>query len=604
MENSHFSTLINHQALKYGDQVAIKYKQNKLWIPISWNNFSDQIKLNAQALAYLGVKEQENIGLFSQNRPECFYVDFGAYANRAVTIPFYATSSSVQVCNIINEARIRIIFVGDQEQYDTLYKIIDQCPTLEKIVTLNRETTLHLGDKISIHYQDFIKLGNEPLYSNMVIDRTKSAQLDDIANILYTSGTTGGSKGVILTHRNYIEQLKNMHNVVPNLSEKDISVNFLPLSHVFERTWCYFCFTEGAQVYINEFPTEIQDTLKEIRPTIMCAVPRFWEKIYSGVQDKIHTSSWIKRSIMKHALKIGKTYHIDYIKENKQPPLLIRMLYAFYDKKVFSVLRETIGLERGRLFPSGGAAIPNEVNVFVHSVGFNLLVGYGLTESTAVVSCTSEKGYQIGSVGQIVGGVELKIGQDNEILIRGKSVTQGYYKNQEATDAAIDHEGWFHTGDAGYLKDGHLFLTERLKDLFKTSNGKYIAPQALETKLGVDPYIDQVAIIGDQRKFVSALIVPAFPALEEYASTENIAYNSIEELLKDKRITLFYAKRVNKRLHDFARFEQIKKFKLLTDPFTIKTGELTNTLKLKRRIIEEKYKREIEEMYQEEPIFK
>lgn len=604
MENLHFSTLIHRQAKKYGSKVALKYKHNGHWMPISWNEFSAQVKLNAQALAYFGVQEQENIGLFSQNRPECFYVDFGAYGNRAVTVPFYATSSATQICHIINEAQIKIMFVGDQEQYDTLYRVIDQCPTLSKIIVLNTQAVLHFADGISMHYQNFIKLGHAPYYSNTAINRAASAQLDDIANILYTSGTTGLSKGVILTHRNYIEQLNNMQNVISDLSDQDISINFLPLSHVFERTWCYLCFIKGIQVCINQYPTEIQETLKEIRPTIMCAVPRFWEKIYSGVQDKIRTSHWIKRLIMRHALKIGQTYQIDYLRENRQPPQLLQLLYTYYEKRVFSVLKKTIGLDRGRLFPTGGAAIPDEVNIFVHAVGLNLLIGYGLTESTAVVSCTLERGYQIGSVGQVVPGVELQIGRDHEILIRGKSVTQGYYKNQEATDAAIDHEGWFHTGDAGYLKDGHLFLTERLKDLFKTSNGKYIAPQALETKLSIDPYIDQVAIIGDQRKFVSALIVPAFPALEDYALEEDITYSSMEELLKNDRIILFYTKRMNKLLNDFAGFEKIKKFKLLTTPFTIETGELTNTLKLKRRVIEEKYKQEIEEMYQEEPIFR
>ncbi|MDD4609964.1 MAG: long-chain fatty acid--CoA ligase [Bacteroidaceae bacterium] len=603
MENLHFSTLIHHQAQKYGDKVALKQKYNGLWMPISWNEFSDQVKRNAEALAYFGVKEQDTIGLFSTNKPECFYVDFGAYSNRAITVPFYATSSPAQLCPIIHETQLKIMFVGNQEQYDVLYSVIDQCPTIERIIVLDAEAVLHLSDGISMHYTNFIQLGHAHLYQRTITHRASSAQPDDIANILYTSGTTGLSKGVILTHQNYMEQLKNMQQVLPDLSDRDISINFLPLSHVFERTWCYLCFMTGIEVCINEHPTEIQETLKEIRPTIMCAIPRFWEKIYSGVLDKMAASSRTKRALLQHALTIGRLYNIDYWSANRQPPRWLQLFYSFYRRRVFSILKRRIGLDRGRMFPTGGAAISDEVSIFVHAVGLNLIIGYGLTESSAVVSCTLKRDYLVGSVGKVVPGVELKIGSNKEILIRGKSVTQGYYKNQSATVAAIDSEGWFHTGDAGYLKEGHLFLTERLKDLFKTSNGKYIAPQALETKLGIDPYIDQIAVIGDQRKFVSALIVPSFTSLEVYASTEKIAYNSMEELLANDAVQLLYTNRLQQLLTDFAAFEKIKRFKLLRVPFAIETGELTNTLKLKRRVIEEKYKNEIEEMYKEEPIF-
>jgi long-chain acyl-CoA synthetase len=383
------------------------------------------------------------------------------------------------------------------------------------------------------------------------------------------------------------------------MSDQDVSMNFLPMTHVFEKAWVYLCVHKGVQVCINLRPADIQTTIKEIRPTLMCSVPRFWEKVYAGVQEKIAETTGLKKKLMLDAIRIGRIHNIDYLRVGKTPPLSIQIRYKFYEKTIYNLLKKTIGIENGNFFPTAGAAVPDEICEFVHSVGIDMLVGYGLTESTATVSCTSQTGYTIGSVGQPMPNVEVKIGENNEILLRGKTITKGYYKKAEATAEAIDEDGWFHTGDAGYMKDGELYLTERIKDLFKTSNGKYIAPQAIETKLVIDRYIDQIAIIADQRKFVSALIVPVYPFVEDYAQKKGIAYSSLEELLQHPKIIGLFKARIDTLQQAFAHYEQIKRFTLLPHPFSLEKGELTNTLKVKRNVLNANYAKEIERMYEE-----
>ena len=302
---------------------------------------------------------------------------------------------------------------------------------------------------------------------------------------------------------------------------------------------------------------------------------------------------------MLDAIKVGRAHNIDYARLGKTPPVMLRMKYKFYEKTVYALLKKTIGIENGHFFPTAGAAVSDEICEFVHSVGINMVVGYGLTESTATVSCFEGKGFEIGSVGTVMPDIEVKIGENNEILLRGKTITAGYYKKPDATAAAVDADGWFHTGDAGYLKGNHLYLTERIKDLFKTSNGKYISPQALETRLGIDRYIDQIAIIADQRKFVSALIVPVYPLVEAYARDKGIAYNTLDELLQHPKIQALFRARIDTLQQTFAHYEQVKHFTLLPKPFSMERGELTNTLKLRRSVVAENYKEMIDKMYAE-----
>lgn len=601
MTYHHLSVLVHRQAEKYGDRVALKYRDYKTaqWIPISWNRFSQTVRQAANALVALGIEEQENIGIFSQNMPEWFMVDFGAFANRGVTIPFYATSSSSQAQYIINDAQIRYLFVGEQYQYDAAFGIFGLCSSLQQLIIFDRSVVKDPRDVSSIYFDEFMAMGEGLPHNEEVEERTARASYDDLANILYTSGTTGEPKGVMLHHTCYLEQFRIHDERLSTMTDKDVSMSFLPLTHVFEKTWCYYCVHKGVQICINLRPADIQTTIKEIRPTLMCSVPRFWEKVYAGVQEKINETTGLKKTLMLDAIKVGKAHNLDYLRLGKTPPLMLQIKYKFYEKTIYSLLKKTIGIENGNFFPTAGAAVPDEINEFVHSVGINMIVGYGLTESTATVSCTMPVKYDIGSVGVVLPGLEVKIGENDEILLRGKSIMKGYYKKAEATAAAIDADGWFRTGDAGYFKNGQLFLTERIKDLFKTSNGKYIAPQALETKLVVDRYIDQIAVIADQRKFVSALIVPVYGFVKDYAKEKGLEYKDMDELLQHPKIVGLFRARIETLQQQFANYEHIKRFTLLTEPFSMERGELTNTLKLKRAVVAVNYKEQIDKMYEE-----
>ena len=601
MTYHHLSVLVHRRAEKYGDKVALKYRdyETSQWIPITWNQFSQTVRQVANALVELGVQEEENIGIFSQNKPECLYIDFGAFANRAVTIPLYATSSPAQAQYIINDAQIRYIFVGEQFQYDAAFSVFGFCQSLQQLIIFDRAVVRDPRDMTSIYFDEFLETGKGLPNNDIVEERTSRASDDDLANILYTSGTTGEPKGVMLHHSNYMEAFR-IHDIrLVDMTDQDISMNFLPLTHVFEKAWTYLCVHKGVQICINLRPVDIQTTIKEIRPTLMCSVPRFWEKVYAGVQEKIAQETGLKKAMMLDAIKVGKIHNIDYLRKGKTPPLMNQLKYKFYEKTVYALLKKTIGIENGNFFPTAGAAVPDEICEFVHSVGINMLVGYGLTESTATVSCFLNQGYEIGSVGTVMPDVEVKIGEENEILLRGKTITKGYYKKAEATAAAIDKDGWFHTGDAGYLKGDQLYLTERIKDLFKTSNGKYVSPQALETKLAIDRYIDQIAIIADQRKFVSALIVPVYGFVKDYAKEKGIEYKNMEELLQHPKILGLFRARIDTLQQQFAHYEQVKRFTLLPEPFSMERGELTNTLKLKRPVVAKNYKEVIDKMYEE-----
>ena len=596
-----FSRLIHEQAKKYGEKTALSYRDyscNK-WIPISWNTFSEKVTTVSNALVELGIRVQENIAVFSQNMPEDFYVDFGAYGIRAVTIPFFPNSSPSQIKYMVDDAEIRLIFVGEQQQYDTIIPIFPLSSTLEHLVIFDRNVVRHPTDRFSIYFDDFLKLGLQRSHQEEVNRRTALARPEDIANILYTSGTTGVSKGVVLTHKMYQTAMRENDKVLP-LSENDIFLNFLPFTHVFERGWAYLGLSEGCQQAINLRPTDILQSLKEVHPTCMSAVPRFWEKVYEGVLEKANHLSGLKRKLFRKAMTIGRIYQIDYLSKGRKPPMWLSLEYKFLESTIIDVLKKSLGLERGNFFPTAGAAISKEVEAFVHICGIQMITGYGLTESTATVSCGRiGQPFTIGSVGRVLEGVTAKIGENDEILLKGDTIFKEYYRKPKETHEVIDDEGWFHTGDAGYIKNGELFLTDRIKDLYKTSNGKYIAPQQIESKLIVDRFIDQIVVIADRHKYVSALIVPSYTLLQEYAKQQGIAYQSLEELCNNQQVHNYLSERINTLQQDLAYYEQVKKFCLLPQPFSMERNEITSTLKMRRKVIFEHYSEEIESMYQE-----
>ncbi len=599
--NSHMSRLIKDVASQLGDREALIYKDfgGSEWKSYSWNQFSETVRQVSNAMLNLGIKVQENIGVFSQNTVQYLFTDFGAWGIRAVTIPFYATSSEQQIQYMIADAQVRFIFVGEQEQYDKARRVFPMCRSLEKIIVFDPAVHIDEGDRTAMHFEEFMKLGDGMPRQSEVENLQASASFDDIANILYTSGTTGDSKGVILTHGQYHAAFEANHKCVP-VNENDRVMNFLPFTHIFEKGWKILCITCGARLIVNTHPLEVQQSMRETHPTCMSSVPRFWEKVYMGVQEQIEKSSALQRKLFQHALEVGRKHNISYLACGKQPPMALHLEYEVLNRTVFSLVRRELGLENAHFFPTAGATVSPHVEEFVHSIGIHMMVGYGLTESLATVSCNHlDKPFSVGSVGIPVEGISIRISDEGEILLKGPTITRGYYNRDELTRQAFTDDGYFKTGDSGFLRNGELFLKERIKDLFKTSNGKYIAPQMIESKLLVDKFIDQLAIIADQRKFVSALIVPVYSLLEEYAREHDIPFESREDLCRNKQICDMLMERIDTLQQQLAHYEQVKRFTLLPHHFSLERGELTNTLKIKRRVLNVNYKKEIDAMYQE-----
>ena len=597
----HFAELIHRQAEKYGNRTALKHRDNATgkWLKISWREFSDKVMLTAKAMAEFGIKVQENIGVYSQNMPQCLYTDFGAYGNRVVSIPMYATNSPGQIEYIINDAKIRTLFVGEQLQYNNAFKVQKDSKYLERLVVFDPAVKMNPEDKTSIYFDDFLRLGDNAHAESTVKIRMTEAVPEDLATIIYTSGTTGESKGVMLPHSCYLEAMR-IHDVrLPLVTDKDLSMSFLPMTHIFEKAWCYYCLHKGVTIAINQDPKMIQKTLPEVHPTLMCNVPRFWEKVYAGVHEKINSASPAMKKIFLDAIETGRRYNLEYKNKGIPAPCSLKLKFQFYNKTVFTLLKKVLGIERGRFFPVAGAPLSDTVNEFLQSVNIPIAYGYGLSETTATVCFYPEIGFQFGSIGEVMPGVQVKIDPgNNEILVKGKTVMSGYYNKPEETKRAFTEDGSFRTGDAGRLEGNTLFFTERIKDLYKTSNGKYIAPQAIEMVMSGDNYIEQIAVIGDQRKFVSALIVPAYPLLEKYAGEKGISFESREELVKNKDIIRFIEARVEEHQKNLASYEKIKRFTLLPEPFMMGC-ELTDTLKLRRPVVLQKYATEIEAMYEE-----
>ncbi len=599
-----FVELIPQQCAKYGEREALRFRDydTQVWSSITWNGFSQLIDRAAGALYMGGVEPQGRVCIFTQNCPEILITHFGAFYNRAIPVPIYATSSKDEVAYIVNDSGATILFAGDQRQYDIARQVMDECPSLKFIVTLNPGVKRHPDDKASLTWEEFLatgdKLGKD--VTAQIEKRKQEGEESDIMYLIYTSGTTGVPKGVMLAHSNmnaamdaHIERFDTIIN-----DKTDVSLSFLPFSHVFELGWTMVCLCTGIRVAINYDPREIQRAVKEVQPNYMCSVPRFWEKVYTAINDNLQNAKPVVRMMVKQAIRVGKTRNLKYARLGKKAPAIIEKQYQYFEKKVFMKLRGAIGVTEGKLFPTAGAMLSDNITEFLHAVGINICIGYGLSETNASVSFFTEPGWTIGTVGMPISNIDVKIGDQNEILVKGPTVMQGYYNKPEETAKAIDADGWFHTGDCGELAPtGEIILTERLKDLYKTSNGKYIAPQVLETMLGQDKYIEQVAIIGDGRKYVSALIVPDFEELKAYAEKKHIEHGSIEELVNSPDIHKMIEDRINDYQKGLAAYEQIKRFVLLPKAFSMESGELTNTLKIKRAVINKRYRPLIDAMY-------
>lgn len=592
---THFIDVIHQQSEKLSQRTALRYfdHQHKLQ-DISWQSFRQQSEQLSRALLTLGVGIQDKIGIFAQNMPQWTIADIAILQIRAVTVPIFATNNETQTKYIINHSEMKVLFVGNQKEYDVALSIAPHCPKLEKIIAMQ---PLDLrGIEMGISWQDFIATADDESQQQLV-QRLAQKSMQDLFTLIYTSGTTGEPKGVMLDYQNLAHQLATHQQTLMKIDGSDVSLSFLPLSHIFERAWVAYVLSQGAvNVYLDD-PHKVREALSVVKPTLMCAVPRFYEKIYATVFDKVKQAPWLRQQIFYNALRIGKLA-LRYQQKQQPLPLWLKPLHQLADRLVFSKLQQVLG-GRIRMMPCGGAKLEPEIGIFFHCIGVNIKLGYGMTETTATVSCWPDFGFESNSIGQIMPGTTVKIGDENEILVKGGGVMKGYFKNPEETAKCFTEDGFLKTGDAGYVDaEGNLFMTDRIKDLMKTSTGKYIAPQAVEGKLLQDKLIEQIAVIADARKYVSALVVPCFDTLEEYAKKLNIQYQNRLDLIKNAAIVEMFEKRINELQKELQGFEKIKKFTLLPKAFSIELGEITPTLKLRRKVILQRYHALIEKMYQ------
>ena len=599
----HLAEFPHQFRVRYPGKTILRYynKHSERWEKLNGEQVANLCLSAAKGLAYLQIAPGDRIAIYSPNRVGCIATELGIFMMRAVSVPLYATSTPDQVAFMVEDAGIETMFVGGQFQYNNAYEVQQRGSALRRLIVFDPEVVLAPGDTTSMYFDEFLRRGDSVAYENKANVTASQALATDLAVIIYTSGTTGKSKGVMLHHSNFIEQFYHHQAKYPFISNRDVSMCFLPLNHIFEKAWTYLCLSMGCQVAILSDPKRILEALPIVRPTMMCNVPRFWEKVYIGVQDKINRSPKLVRYILRHSIQVGERYFFDFVNGGKKPPLYLRLLNKLYDKTLFAKVKKAIGIQRGRFFPAAGASVSPEILRFLRAINVPMCVGYGLSETTATVSSQPLEGFAIDSIGTVMPGLQVKIDPEtSEILIKGATVTSGYYKNPEANAEAFAEDGFFRTGDAGRVEDGVLYFTERIKDLFKTANGKYIAPQMLEGMLTIDPLIEQVAVIADGYKFVSALIYPNWSVLRREAEARGLSREMTEEeLAANHEVHRLVMAHLEAALSTVAQYEKVKKFKLLTTPFSVESGELTNTLKIRRKVVAERYAREIASMYQE-----
>ncbi len=580
---------------KETNSYVLKHKVDDKYVGISYDQLREETELLAFGLAFLGVKKDDKVAIISENRPEWVYGDFAILGLGAIDVPLYPSLTSDSVEFILNNSESKGIIVSNKFQLNKLLKIRDKCRSLKFIIILNaKDYDSNIKDLYT--FKDAQELGrkykkeNENLFKE-TLELTKP---NDVCTIIYTSGTTGVPKGVVLTHYNILSNVQAALESFP-IDKNDVFLSFLPLCHIFERMAGYYtAFSCGGTICYAESIETVAQNMIEVKPTIMTTVPRLFERIYSKIIKNVESQPEKKQKIFYWAIEVGREYA--KAKKTKNISLTLSVKHKLADKLVFKKLREKTGGNL-RFFISGGAALPRELGEFFAAVGLLIIEGYGLTESSPVIAANRLDAYKFGTVGTAMPGVQIKIAEDGEILAKGPNIMQGYYKNKKETEATIK-DGWLYTGDIGVFdQDGFLVITDRKKHLFKTSAGKYIAPTPIENIFLASKYIDQFVLIGDRRMFLTALIVPDFEALKEYADSHNIKYSTVEELTKDEEIYKLLEKDMDQFQKKLANFERVRKFVMLDRPFTIESGEITPSMKVKRKFIEERYEDLIEQMY-------
>lgn len=586
-------SMIEDSIQKHANKPALAYKQKgDTYQDISYADFGDSIEHFSKGLRSLGVEKGDRIAILSENRPEWAISDFGILKIGAINVPMFSTLTAAQVGYILNDSGAKIICVSTVKQLEKVNAIRDNVETLETII-LYDSTEDELPDGV-VSFDDVCNSGKD-----VETENSDHISEDDIATIIYTSGTTGNPKGVMLTHANFLFNFDACKSRV-DVGETDVLLSFLPLSHVFERLGGHYVpLFSGAKIAYAESNFTVAQNMQEVSPTVMLSVPRLYETMHDRVLRAVEAGSSLKQKIFHWGVAVGSKVSTS-IQQGRNPSMLLSVKQGIADKLVFAKLKAATGGNL-RFFISGGAALPQSIAEFFHAAGILILEGYGLTETSPVISLNYPEKWKFGTVGEPVPGIEVQIAEDGEILTRGPHVMKGYFNNDEATAEVIDAEGWFYTGDIGIIdEDGFIKITDRKKNIIVLSNGKNVAPQPIESQLIQSPFINQIMLVGNERKNVAALIVPNFEALNSWGKENEVDTSDMSAMLKTREVHQLIQKEIRERLTDFADFEQVRRFALLEREFSQEEDEMTPTLKLKRNVIIEKFSDEIEGMYPEE----
>ena len=598
MEIRTLCDILTQLEARFRKPALLRYKSGGTWRDISTDEFVSTVRSLSLGLASIGARRGDRVAILSENRPEWTALDHAALNLGGVIVPIYATLLTDQIRYILDNSQTRVLVVSTAAQMEKVRPILSSLPELQRLVILDPPAGA-LPPR-TLAWPELLREGESAHRADpRRFEAARSALTPgDLASILYTSGTTGDPKGVMLTHGNFASNVSATLQIIP-FSERDVTLSFLPLTHVFERMVEFAYLSAGATIAYAESIDAVPQNLLDIRPTVMASVPRLFEKVNARILDTVRASPKIRRAIFALALAVGKR-QAHAMLAGRRAALPVHWLHPLTDHLVFTKVRARLG-GRQRFFISGGAPLSPEIAEFFYAAGIRILEGYGLTETSPVVSVNTLDRTRLGTVGPVLPGVEVRIAGDGEILVRGPNLMKGYFRNDEATRESIV-DGWFHTGDIGLLDpDGFLKITDRKKEILKTSGGKMVAPQPIENLLKTDRFISQAVLIGDRRKFISALIVPDLALLESYARHKQIAYKRVEDLLEDPRVLDLYRRRIEAKMAGLPSYETVKKFRLLPRELTPEAGELTPTLKIKRRVIEQKYRDLIESMYAEEP---
>lgn len=573
----------------------MKFKRDGVWVDITIDEFHEQVRHICLALRAFGVKKGDRVAILSENRPEWTITDFAILACGAVSVPIYPTLLAWQIEYILNDAGCVAIFASDAEQLKKVTETCDHCPTVNNIVVFDAPPTL--PPKVRT-FQSTLEYGakiEREEGAGKFEEGLRSATAEDLATLVYTSGTTGNPKGAMLSHGNLTSNIITTAELVP-MKHGFVTLSILPLSHILERMVDFTILYVGGCIAYAENLTKVSENLAEVKPDTFAAVPRLFEKMQAKILDNVAAAPAARQKIFRWALGVAKE-RLPYMVERRSLPPALAMKSLVADKLVFRKIHERLG-GRVQFVISGGAPLSAELAAFFIGAGVEILEGYGLTETSPVISCNSLTHRRLGTVGRVIPGVEVKIASDGEILARGPNIMQGYFNNPEATTQVIDADGWFRTGDIGEIdSDGFLRITDRKKDLIINAYGKNIAPQPLEGLLKSSPYIATPVLIGDRRKYLSALIVPNFEKLERDLREEGTTFASRKELVASEAATSIIQKEIDRFNEKLDRQEKIRRFTLLADDFTIESGEITPSMKVKRKVVDEKFKNLIDQMY-------